>query len=217
MRKEGRERGYTLVEVLVVTGIVALLAGISIAVSSPMRERARQASCSSQLRQLFVAVSLYSSDVDAGEEVPGLGAFSCAPARGPLTVLIPYAKSKALFYCPDVPSVLRGRMASSYVWMPVPPDLFKDPSAGDLALLEEQRRRIEAMGQQFPMWMCTVHDEMYYQPKEVRMDPVFQKPYVLEISVSGSLYAGRRPYVRGKPVTNMARHPGAVGERPPGS
>lgn len=212
MRERNGRKGFTLVEVLVVVGIVAALAGLSFAFSSPMREKARQTACSAQLRQLFVAVSLYSTDVDAGEEVPGLGSFSCAPARGPLTVLYPYAKSKGLFYCPGVPSALRSRMASSYVWMPVPPDLFKDPSAGDLGLMEEQRRRIEAMGQQFPMWLCTVHDEMYYQPKEVRMDPVFQKPYVLEVSVSGSLYAGRRPYLRGKPVTTMARHPGAAAQ-----
>ena len=84
--------GFTIVEVLVVVGIIAVLGAIGFAVSSPMREKARQTSCASQLRQLHAAVMIYTTDVDAGEEVPGLGPLACR-ANWP-EVLQPYIKDK---------------------------------------------------------------------------------------------------------------------------
>lgn len=199
--------GFTLVEVLTVVGILGVLAGLTLAVSSPAREKARQTSCAAQLRQLHAAVMLYSTDVDAGEEVVGLGNFSCQVARKTIKVLKDYAPIKDIRLCPDVPNSLRNRMLTSYVWMPVPADLFPNPDQGAAGMLAEQARRIEATGQSFPMWACKVHDEIFYAPSEADVNYLFQKPFVLEVSVSGSIYAGRRPYIRTKSLASFAAAP----------
>ena len=52
-------RGFTLVELLVVTGIVALLAGLVLSVSASVRQSAAAAGCLNNLRQMAVAATDY--------------------------------------------------------------------------------------------------------------------------------------------------------------
>ncbi len=52
-------RGFTLIELLVVIAIIAILAAILFPVFARAKERGRMASCSSNLRQLGTALSLY--------------------------------------------------------------------------------------------------------------------------------------------------------------
>jgi len=65
MRREGcargvrRERGWSLVEILVVILVIGLLAAIALPVFSRARERALQAVCQNHLKQLGLAVRLY--------------------------------------------------------------------------------------------------------------------------------------------------------------
>lgn len=189
-------KGFTIVETLVVIAIICVLAAIAFSISGPARERSRQSVCTSQLRQLFVAVSLYSIDVGAGEEVSGLGDFSCVVARGGLPQLLPYLREPAIRHCPDLPTVISQKLATSYHWMPVPHDLFPNPTPGETSMLREQEKNIDRMGTSFPMWSCRIHDEMYYSPQERHINDVLARPFVIEVSVSGSLYAGRSP-IRG--------------------
>ncbi len=56
--------GFTLVEVLVVIGIVALLAALLFPVFSQGRRSAKQNTCASNLRQLGLAVALYMQESD---------------------------------------------------------------------------------------------------------------------------------------------------------
>ena len=58
------KRGFTLVELLVVIAIIALLAGILVPVFAKAKEKANQASCQSNLRQLYVACMQYAQDCD---------------------------------------------------------------------------------------------------------------------------------------------------------
>lgn len=55
-------RGFTLVELLVVVGVIALLVGLLLPAFSKAREVARQITCSSNLRQLALAAIQYAND-----------------------------------------------------------------------------------------------------------------------------------------------------------
>lgn len=199
-----RLSGFTLIEVLVTIAILVLIGSIVYVLSGPARQSGRQSVCAAQLRQLHQAVMLYSTDVDAGEEVPGLGAFSCAISRGGIDIVKSYAKSEDIFYCPEFPSEFKSKLGSSYFWKPVPPDKKKPSVGGYGDMLRRQQELIDLLGARFPMFTCTVHDELYYLPREKHIDPLYTKPYVVEVSVSGSIYMGRRPYMRGRLLEAVA-------------
>jgi prepilin-type N-terminal cleavage/methylation domain-containing protein len=69
------KRGWTLVELLVTIAIIIVLAGITYAVIMYARERASQARCISNLRQIGVALKLYMEDykqADWDTEIKGV-------------------------------------------------------------------------------------------------------------------------------------------------
>jgi prepilin-type N-terminal cleavage/methylation domain-containing protein/prepilin-type processing-associated H-X9-DG protein len=90
--------GFTLIELLVVIAIIAILAAILFPVFAKAREKARQISCASNLRQIGIGLIQYVQDND--ENYP-TGAQNCPLGQGWGGRVYPYVKSTAVFKCPD--------------------------------------------------------------------------------------------------------------------
>src|SRR5206468_2013279 len=66
-----RRNGFTLIELLVVIAIIAILAAILFPVFAQARDKARQADCMSNLKQLGTACAMYANDYDGYFPAPG--------------------------------------------------------------------------------------------------------------------------------------------------
>ncbi|GAB4466239.1 MAG: hypothetical protein OHK0029_37410 [Armatimonadaceae bacterium] len=100
-----KSNAFTLIELLVVIAIIALLAAILFPVFAQAREKAREVTCASNLRQIGMAVRMYVQDYD--ETFPVFHAYNIDPApwqpghRGIEMELLPYIKNQEIFRCPD--------------------------------------------------------------------------------------------------------------------
>jgi prepilin-type N-terminal cleavage/methylation domain-containing protein len=102
-----RQRGFTLVELLVVIGIIAVLIGILLPALGRANESARRVVCLANVRQLATAVTLYLTD--NRQVLPESGSIN-APLESPL--------------CP------RSQVAPA--WTSLGPGRYVLPSIGDL-------------------------------------------------------------------------------------
>jgi prepilin-type N-terminal cleavage/methylation domain-containing protein len=59
-----RGKGFTLIELLVVIAIIAILAAILFPVFAQVRNKARQTACVSNIRQCWLALTMYRDDHD---------------------------------------------------------------------------------------------------------------------------------------------------------
>jgi prepilin-type N-terminal cleavage/methylation domain-containing protein/prepilin-type processing-associated H-X9-DG protein len=102
-----RRQGFTLIELLVVIAIIAILAAILFPVFAKAREKARQASCQSNLKQVALGVLMYIQDYD--EKPPCTPYWECGRPNNSTTTrwyaaIYPYVKNQQLFACPSSPS-----------------------------------------------------------------------------------------------------------------
>lgn len=102
--------GFTLIELLVVVAIIAMLAAILFPVFAQVREKARQTSCLSNVRQIGIAALMYAQDYDetlpvyqyntlvywvGGRDAPGQ---KLDKTRG---IVYPYVRSGEINRCPS--------------------------------------------------------------------------------------------------------------------
>ena len=96
MNKHTPRSAFTLIELLVVIAIIAILAAILFPVFGKAREKARQTSCQSNMRQLGIAVSMYVHDYD--ETMPPIAAVN-KPQGTWRNLIQPYIKNAQVTAC----------------------------------------------------------------------------------------------------------------------
>jgi prepilin-type N-terminal cleavage/methylation domain-containing protein/prepilin-type processing-associated H-X9-DG protein len=112
-----RRRAFTLIELLVVIAIIAILAAILFPVFAQAREKARQTSCLSNMKQVGLGMLMYVQDYD--EQFPKADYWLPAGSRSPLnpnatggfslrinhykwqTWIVPYIKNTDVMRCPS--------------------------------------------------------------------------------------------------------------------
>lgn len=104
-------RGFTLIELLVVIAIIAILAAMLFPVFARAREKAKETSCTSQLKQLGLALHMYAQDYD--EQFP-FDAYAGNPHPMLCTGLYPYVKNRNIFYCPSAQALEAGAQSTAY-------------------------------------------------------------------------------------------------------
>jgi len=124
-----RRHGFTLIELLVVIAIIAILAAILFPVFARAREKARQTSCLSNIKQLVLASAMYRSDYDQrfmGAYNLGVGPWGARTWW--FGQIASYTKNRQIFECPSYDNVLnpgtcenrvRGGIGYNWAWTPV--------------------------------------------------------------------------------------------------
>jgi prepilin-type N-terminal cleavage/methylation domain-containing protein/prepilin-type processing-associated H-X9-DG protein len=118
--------GFTLIELLVVIAIIAILAAILFPVFAQAREKARAASCLSNLKQVSTAIMLYTQDNDEYMPYNYMYDFNC-PNYDTQTMLWywqdlcrPYIKNEQVYLCPSASP----HMSTDYLRPPGTPSVL---------------------------------------------------------------------------------------------
>lgn len=113
MKATRKRPAFTLIELLVVIAIIAILAAILFPVFAQAREAARKASCTSNLKQIGLALAMYRQDYDerlfASAMLPGEQNTAVLDGQnivrhvggGTSYFLQPYIKNEQVFRCPS--------------------------------------------------------------------------------------------------------------------
>lgn len=164
-------RAFTLIELLMVLGIITLLAALFYAAYGPAREKARQAVCISNLHQYGIAFSLYRQDYDGADPVKG-EPMTCyqlgLPDVGPMAdaFLKAYVKDSKKLRCPDwhVPGLPVSVMAITYQWWP-------DKDSDMPNFTEKYSRMVSRDGYNVPLLVDNQHNPPFDISKAPRWTP----------------------------------------------
>lgn len=99
-----RKNGFTLIELLVVIAIIAILAAILFPVFAKAREKARQTSCLSNVKQIMLGVLQYAQDYDEVLPLGYSGPLGGLPQNWNHTDgrISPYLKNSQIWVCPSM-------------------------------------------------------------------------------------------------------------------
>jgi prepilin-type N-terminal cleavage/methylation domain-containing protein/prepilin-type processing-associated H-X9-DG protein len=146
-RQQKFRAGFTLIELMVVMGILALMATLVYPVLQGVKSRAETVACQGNLRQIWMGVNAAATDNqnkypsikfgpdDAGAE-PG--------AKDLAGTLLPYGITAEVLKCP---TDVRGpnwfaKMGASYLWQP----MAEDEALGNVRVVTPWRTVVAAKG-----------------------------------------------------------------------
>jgi prepilin-type N-terminal cleavage/methylation domain-containing protein/prepilin-type processing-associated H-X9-DG protein len=113
----GRERGFTLVELIVVIAVVTILAAIAVPVTGRVIQTARATACISNLNSLGSALGLYLGDHN--QIMPTLQPGRQSTAQDVPVIdntLNAYARDPHIFVCPGDTKGIAAATGTSYFW-----------------------------------------------------------------------------------------------------
>src|SRR5712692_9762187 len=102
-----KRNGFTLIELLVVIAIIAILAAILFPVFAQARDKARQATCLSNGKQIGLAQMMYAQDYDETFSPSRFQNGGCTITGSAIggsqwnMRILPYTKNEQIFACPS--------------------------------------------------------------------------------------------------------------------
>ncbi len=106
--------GFTLIELLVVIAIIAILAAILFPVFAQAREKARQISCTSNIKQIALATMMYCQDYDEQFPIGYVDDTATNTVTSWPGEIAPYLKSTGVLVCPD--DAMAGQVDKNKGW-----------------------------------------------------------------------------------------------------
>ena len=100
MNVQQRKRGFSLVELLVVTGIVAMLISLLMPALTAARRQALSTKCKANLRSSYMFMLMYANDNRGWYAPPGLGTNVPMASRWPVRVFTPPTPTPRTLLCP---------------------------------------------------------------------------------------------------------------------
>ncbi|MBM3495053.1 MAG: prepilin-type N-terminal cleavage/methylation domain-containing protein [Armatimonadetes bacterium] len=180
-------RGYTLIEILVVVGIIAIIVAILFPVFATVRENGRMAKCTSNLHQWGTAIQMYRDDWGGIDPEPGrrfrsLYEIGLPPVSEEYRFMAAYGlDAPGILHCPSS----RGGSAYNALYL------------ADMDLSSELLDAFEKRGGEMPMMACWQHNS---EPKPSK-NPTWAILRVIVLRLNQSVTVRWMPQQRGSSWT----------------
>lgn len=100
-------RAFTLLEIVVVIGVIAILGALMVPAISAMRGRAQRVQCTNNLRNLYIAANLYVQQNGSWPQIQ-MGSDTAFQdyAKAWITALAPFGPAQQTWICPTIQALL---------------------------------------------------------------------------------------------------------------